>query len=192
MASLNARVSAVCLIAGSVATLALALAPELKPLRILALGIFALGAWGFADEMGVRKPLNRAGLVAVAFAVLAKTMVLLEKGDASASGSLLYAFSLLLALLLWSIAFLHRDGGLKVAGAVGASVALIPILGLIAGHIFVGVGVYWGIGTLYDGLSGEMTDTPRIITIVEGVCFVWCIVASTALWTGQIETRPSP
>lgn len=187
MVSLNARVSAVCLIAGSAATLALSLTPELIPLRLFALGIFTFAAWGFADEMGVRKPLNRAGLVALAFAAVAKTVVLLDSGDAFVAGNLLYAFSLLLALLLWSLAFLHRDGGLKVAGAVGASVAFIPILALIAGHVFVGLGVFWGIGTLYAGVSGAMTDTPQIITIIEGACVVWSVIAAGALWTGQIK-----
>lgn len=101
--------------------------------------------------------------------------------------SLLYAFSLLLALLFWSLAFLHRDGGLKVAGALGASATVLPIIALIAGHIFVGVGAWWGIGTLYNGLEDVTQAAPQIITIIEIVFFLWSLLAAAALWTGQIE-----
>ncbi|MCP3968780.1 MAG: hypothetical protein GY717_00365 [Rhodobacteraceae bacterium] len=191
MASVNARVSAAGLIAGSAATLAVGFAPELVPLSFVALGLWVFGAWGFADEMGVRKPLNRAGLVALVFAAVARILVLLDVGNSVVSGSLLYAFALLLALLFWSMAFLHRDGRLKIAGAVGASATIIPILALIAGHVFVGVGAYWGIGSLYGGLSSPMTDTPRIITIIEVVLVVWSLIAGTALWTGKIENSPA-
>lgn len=188
MASLNARVSAIGLIAGSAATVALGFAPELVPLRFVALGIFVFGAWGFADEMRMHKPLNRAGLVAIAFATVAKTLLLLDSSAFAASSSLLYAFALLLALLLWSIAFMHRDGPLKIAGAIGASVTFIPILALIAGHIFVGVGAYWGIGALYDGLNGVMVADPQIVTIIEVVCAAWSLVAGALLWTDHIKT----
>lgn len=188
MASLNARVSAVGLIGGSAATFALGFAAELVPLRFVALGLFVLGAWGFADEMGAHKPLNRAGLVALAFATVAKTLLLLDGSSPAASSNLLYAFALLLALLLWSMAFMHRDGPLKIAGAIGASVTFIPILALIAGHIFVGVGAYWGIGTLYGGLNGVMVADPQIITIIEVVCATWSLVVGAVLWTDQIKT----
>lgn len=188
MTSLNARVSAMGLISGSAATAALSFAPELVPLRFLALGFFGLGAWGFACEMGADRPLNRAGLVALAFAIMAKTISLLDGATPTASSSLLYAFALLLALWLWSVAFMHRDGPLKIAGAIGASVTILPILALIAGHIFVGVGAYWGIGALYEGLNGGMTAEPQIITIVESVCAAWSLVAGALLVTGRIPT----
>lgn len=191
MASLNARVSAVGLIVGSFAALALAFAPELVPLRLFALGFFVFGAWGFADEMGVHKPLNRAGLVALAFAAVAKTLELLNLGNSVISGSsLLYGFALLFALLLWSMAFLHRDGQLKIAGAIGASVTVTPILVLISGHIFVGVGALWGISTLYGGLNDTLYDPPQIITIIDVVIAIWSLIAGAVLWTGQIEMSP--
>ncbi|EAV40118.1 hypothetical protein SIAM614_28766 [Stappia aggregata IAM 12614] len=78
MVTLNARVGAVALVLGSCGTAALSfLAPDLTPLRLLSFAVVLLGSWAFADEMGIRKPLNRAGLVAIAFAGLAKTLVLL-------------------------------------------------------------------------------------------------------------------
>lgn len=188
MVSLNARVSAVSLVVGSVATLALSLTPELVPLRFIALMVCVVGAWAFADEMGIRKPLNRAGFVAFVFAVLAKTMMLLNVDNSEVAGSsLLYAFTLLLALFLWSMAFLHRDGQLKFAGAVGAFATIVSILTLIAGHIFVGVGALWGIGSLYGQLNAVTSGAPQIFTVIEVVFVVWSLVASAALWTGQIK-----
>lgn len=188
MASLNARVSAVNLSIGSIATLALSFAPELVPLRFIALGLCLSGAWGLADEMGAQKPLNRAGLVAFGFAGIAQTLILLGASSAVIpTSSLLYAFGLLSAMLLWSIAFLHRDGALKLAGLVGASVTLVPIVALIAGHIFVAVAGVWGIGTLYEGLNGAATDVPRIRTIIDVVFVFWGLMAAAVLWTGQIK-----
>ena len=189
MVSLNARVGAVALTVGSAATVALSLAPQLVPLRFVAFGLCVFGAWAFADEMGLRKPLNRAGMVALVFAAGAKSLVLLNVGtSAAAGGSLLYAFSLLLALLLWSLAFLHRDKRLKIVGAIGASVAVLPIVALIAGHVFVGIGALWGIGTLYGATYATNADTPEIISIIELVFLVWSLFAAVALWTGQIES----
>lgn len=193
MTSLNARTGAIALILGSGGTIALSLAPELIPIRFLALGLSIFGGWAFADEMGLRKPLNRAGMVALSFAAGAKTLVLLDAGTAANAGSsLLYAFSLLLALLLWSIAFLHRDRQMKIVGGVGASAALIPILMLIAGHIFVGVGALWGIGTLYGGANAAMESTPAIITIIELIFLKWCLLAAAALLYGKIGSSPQP
>ncbi len=193
MVSLNARVGAITLVVGSWATAALVLAPELVPLRFAALMVSTMGASAFADEMGIRKPLNRAGLIAFAFAALAKTLMLLNVGNSEVAGSsLLYAFTLLLALLLWSMAFLHRDGKLKAAGAVGASVTIISISVLIAGHIFVGMGALWGIGSLYGTITSETTDAPKIIMIIEVVYAVWSLFAAMALWTGQIKVSPAP
>lgn len=187
MASLNAGFGAIGLVAGSGATVALGLAPELVALRFVALGVFACGAWAFADEMGADKPLNRAGLVCLGFAVVAKILVLLGVDGGGASAGVLYAFALLFALLFWSIAFLHRGTGLKAIGAVGASMAVVPILILVAGHVFVGFGALWGMGALYSGMEGALADALRIVLIVEIVCAVWSVLAGIALWMGWIE-----
>lgn len=192
MISLNARVSAVCLVVGSVATLVLSMAPQLVALRFIALMTCTVGAWAFADEMGIGKPLNRAGLVAFAFAVVAKILVLLDVGNSDvAGGRLLYALMLLLALLLWSMAFLHRDGPLKVAGAIGASATIMSIVALVAGHIFVGVGAFWGIGSLYGQFDAARTGTPQIMSLIEIIFVAWSAIAGAALWTGKITRSPA-
>ena len=57
--TLNARVSAWCLVAGAIAALVLSLqSPPLTPLRLLTLAVTTTGAWAFCDEMGMRKPLG--------------------------------------------------------------------------------------------------------------------------------------
>jgi hypothetical protein len=47
--------------------------------------------------------------------------------------------SMLCALLLWSVAFLHRQRSLKVLGAVGLVASAAPIAKLIVGHLAVGL-----------------------------------------------------
>src|SRR2546430_1966242 len=61
---------------------------------------------------------------------------------------LLYATFLLAAMLLWSVAFLHRERTLKVVGAVGALASFASIAAVIVGHIALGTGAAFGIGAL--------------------------------------------
>jgi len=44
---------------------------SLLPLRILAIATLVFGVWAFSDEMGLRKPLNRAAFVSFVIAMLA-------------------------------------------------------------------------------------------------------------------------
>ena len=193
MVTLNVRVGAVALVLGSCGTAALSfLAPDLTPLRLLSFAVVLLGSWAFADEMGIRKPLNRAGLVAIAFAGLAKTLVLLGADPAVHSKYLLlYAFALLIALLLWSVALLHRDRRMKIMGAFGTAGAVVPIILLVAGHVIVGAGAILGVSSLYE-LSGEnINSTPGIIRIIEAIFFGWGALVAIALWSGQLSRPPN-
>ena len=188
MTTLNARVGAAALVAGSGGTVLLKLVPTgLVPMLVLALGLSALGAWAFADEMGLRKPLNRAGLVAFAFAAMAKAMVLLQQPGSGQRFLVLYLFSLLLALLLWSLALLHRDGSLKLAGALGAAGAVLPVLMLVAGHIFLGAGAIWGISALDGAATAQPQASPAIVGIIDAIFLAWSLLAAAALWSGKIE-----
>ena len=188
MTTLNARVGAVALVAGSGGTVLLRLVPaDLAPMLVLALGLSALGAWAFADEMGLRKPLNRAGLVAFAFAAMARTMVLLQEPGSGQRFLVLYLFSLLLALLLWSLALLHRDGPLKVAGALGAAGTVLPILLLVAGHLFLGAGAIWGISALYGAATAQPQVSPAIVGVINAIFLAWSLLAAAALWSGRME-----
>lgn len=72
--TLNARVGAITLVIGAPMTLVLShTSVPLAPLRIITLAIAAFAAWSFSDEMGIRKPLNRAGFIF--FSIAAFTMV---------------------------------------------------------------------------------------------------------------------
>ena len=116
-ATLNAKVAAVGLIVGAVGLDFLnQFAPDLVPLRLMAAGALIFGAWAFCDEMGLRKPLNRAGFVTFAFAMFAVCFSILDPAIAGGKLVLVYAFALLFAMLIWSAAFLPmqrraRSGG---------------------------------------------------------------------------------
>jgi len=77
----NARVGAVSLAASAFLTLLLShFAASLAPLRLLSVAGFAFAAWCFCDEMGLRKPLNRAGFVLFVIAMGAKVQLILGVG----------------------------------------------------------------------------------------------------------------
>ncbi|WP_223248358.1 hypothetical protein, partial [Sulfurirhabdus autotrophica] len=120
---------------------------SLAPLRILTLTVAAFAAWAFCDEMGLRKPLNRAGFIFFTIAAITKVQISLGIATEFAGRYyLLYAAFLLLAVLFWSIALLHRQRELKVIGAVGVIATLAPIAAIIVGHIVVGLGAALGVG----------------------------------------------
>jgi hypothetical protein len=189
MATLNARAGAVAAPMGAAGGLALNYAGTgLAPLSLLCLAAACFGVWAFADEMDVRRPLNRAGLVAYMFAAGSKVVVLLDASSAN-QFLILYAFALLTALLFWSIALLHRDGTPKLAGAAGALGAVAPLALLVAGHLFVGAGAALGVSMLYQaGANLARLDLP-VIALVEGTLLVWSVIVATLLWTGQIRAN---
>lgn len=190
MTSLNARAGAVALLVGAGGGLALNLEnASLTPALVACLALTGFGVWSFADEMGLRRPLNRAGLVAFLFAAWAKGMVLMS-AEGGARFAILYVFALLVALLLWSIALLHRGGVSRVFGAFGAMGALTPILLLVVGHLFIGAAALFGIAALFGAASPATAQLP-IVRIVEGVLLAWAALVSALLWTGRIRTEPA-
>lgn len=192
--TLNARVGAVTLAAGALMTLLLShTAVSLAPLRLLALAVAAFAVWAFADEMGIRKPLNRAGLVFFSIAAVAKVQVALGV-EAQFAGRylLLYAAFLLLAVLLWSVAFLHRQKELKVVGAVGVLATLTPIAAIVVGHVVVGVGATLGVGSLLAATNGLAPGDTSFVTMVERIFGLWSYVAAWLLWRGHIVGAQAP
>jgi hypothetical protein len=181
--SLNARVGAVALAGSAFLTLLLShVDASLSPMRLLAVAGFAFAAWCFCDEMGLRKPLNRAGLVLFGIAMAAKVQRILGVGDdVSGRYDLLFAAFLLLALLMWSVAFLHRQRSVKVIGAVGVVASLTPIVALVVGHVAVGAGAFLGVKGLLSG--GDHT----FIRLVERMLGLWGYVAAWLLWRGHIR-----
>jgi hypothetical protein len=123
--SRNAKVAAITLAVAAFMTLLLShFSATLAPMRLLTLTAAAFAAWAFCDEMGLKKPLNRAGFVFFVIATITKVQILLGlETQFLARYYLLYTAFLLLAILFWSAAFLHRQRELKVVGAIGALAA---------------------------------------------------------------------
>ena len=188
-ASLNARVSAVALVVGAIAQVVLSsLGAALTPLRILTLGICTLGVWAFCDEMGMRKPLIRAGFVAFILAEFSRTSALVDPQSlAIGRHYVLYAFAIMIALLLWSVAFLHRQRELKVAGAIGAAATIAPILAMIVGHIALGAGAVYGIGSLMAAADGAQLNDYSFIKALDLLFAIWACMSAWFLWRGHIQ-----
>lgn len=188
--SLNAKVSAVALVIGSVTLLALATqaANSLAPLRLSTLGIIAFGIWAFCDEMGMQKPLIRAGFCAFVTAMFARLSVLVE-AYANSLGRyyLLYAFGLLIAMLIWSIAYLHRQRDLKFVGALGVFASIAPIMALIIGHIALGASAAFGIGSLLAATEGAAMNDFSAISTIDAMFALWSLVTARFLWRGYIQ-----
>jgi len=191
--TLNARVGAVTLAVGAFMTLLLShIDASLAPLRILTLAIAAFAAWAFCDEMGLRKPLNRAGFVCFAIALMTKVQILLGVATQFVGRyNLLYAAFLLLAILFWSVAFLHRQRELKVVGAIGVLATLTPIAAIIVGHIVVGLGAAVGVGSLLSATEGGSPSDLSFVTMVERIFGLWAYVAAWLLWRGHIVNEPA-
>lgn len=187
--TLNARVGAIAIGVAAIGTAALALAPEqLAPLSLLSLLIATFGLWALSDEMGMKKPLVRGAFVAFAFAAAAKSQALLNLDvEVVARYSVFYAFSVLLALLLWSAAFLHREKELKIVGTLGVVATATPIILLIVGHVVVGVGGIFGITALFSIADGPLQTKFAAIDNIDFIFSGWAIVASLMLWGGYIR-----
>lgn len=190
--SANARVGAVALAASAFLTLLLShVSASLAPLRLLTLAASAFAAWCFCDEMGLRKPLNRAGFVVFVIAVGAKVQLILGVGPTAAGRhAVLFAAFLLLAVLFWSVAFLHRQRSVKVVGAVGLVATVLPIAALVAGHLAVGAGAFVGIKALLAAGDGAALTDRSFVTLVERLFGLWGYVAAWLLWSGQIAAAP--
>jgi hypothetical protein len=186
--TLNAKVGAITMALAALSILLLShFSLPLAPLRILALAFAAFAAWCFCDEMGLRKPLNRAGFVLFAIAAVAKVQVTLGVApELSGRYYLLYAAFLLAAMLFWSVAFLHRQRTLKVVGTLGAIASLAPIIALVAGHVAVGAGAMLGIDALLSAAEGAAPADLAFVTLVERMFGLWAYLTAWLLWRGHI------
>lgn len=192
--SLNAKVGAVALAAAAFLTLVLSHFSEpLAPLRLLSLALSAFAAWSFCDEMGIHKPVNRAGFVFFSIAAAAKLQIVLGVATAFAGRYyLLYAAFLLAALLFWSVAFLHRKTTLKVVGAVGVLASLAPIIALVVGHVAIGTGAVLGVGAMLSATEGAAPADLGFVTLVERMFGLWGYITAWFLWRGHIRSEAVP
>ncbi len=192
--SLNGRVASITLVFSALLTLILThTSVPLTPLRICAITVATIAVWSFVDEMGVRKPLNRAGFVCFAIAVFCKVQISLGiEHSLLGRYMLLYAAFLLLSVLLWSVAFLHRKRELKIVGAVGLAATLVPLAAILIGHIAVGYGAILGVGTMLSASSGSIVQDNDFVIVVERIFGLWAYVAAFLLWKGHIVNSELP
>jgi hypothetical protein len=190
--SLNAKVGAGALAIAAFTILLLSHFTEpLAPLRLLSLAVAAFAAWCFCDEMGMRKPLNRGGFVF--FCIAAATKVQITLGiPANVVGRyyLLYASFLLVALCLWSLAYLHRQRTLKVIGALGIATSVAPILALVIGHIVVGASAIFGVGAILSATEGLAPTDLSFVGLIERLFGLWSYLTAWLLWRGHIQSSP--
>jgi len=192
--SLNAKVGAIALLAAAFLTLLLShfSAPP-APLRLLSLALAAFATWSFCDEMGMRKPLNRGGFVFFAIALAAKVQIALGvAAEFAGRYHLLYATFLLAAMLLWSVAFLHRERTLKVVGAVGALASFVSIAAVVIGHIALGTGAALGVGALLSATDGASPADLGFVALVERMFGLWGYLTAWLLWRGHIRSSAPP
>lgn len=187
--TLNARIGATLLMAGCLMQLALSHAQApLVPLKLLALGVLTTGGWAFADEMGTRKPLIKAGFVAFVASVFARAIALMIAPHAlSGRFYLFFAVAALLGLLVWSVALLHRQREAKLAGAIGVMASLTPLGALIGGHLVLGFEAFFGIDALMHAAEGQSLVDLRAIRIVDMLTLLWSSFAAFLLLTGRIR-----
>ncbi|MBV1909817.1 MAG: hypothetical protein KUG78_10885 [Kangiellaceae bacterium] len=187
--SLNARVAAVGLIVAAFATLLLShFSESLAPLRILTVAVAIFAVWAFCDEMGLKKPLNRAGFVFFVIATVSKVQILIGLAtEIIGRYYLLYAAFLLMAVLFWSIALLHRQRSLKVVGAVGLLASLAPIIALVIGHVAVGFSAVLGVDAMLSVAEGSSTSDLGFVIMVERIFGIWAYVVAFLLWRGHVK-----
>lgn len=192
--SYNAKVAALAFAAAALGTLLLShVSAPLAPLRLLVLVLSIFAVWAFCDEMGLKKPLNRAGFIFFAIAAATKAQIVLGVGeDVAARYRLLYAAFLLLAVLFWSLAFLHRQKTLKAVGAVGLTASVLPIVVLIAGHLGLGLGAYLGLNAMLPAVDGAAAVDPGFVTLVERIFGLWGYGAAWFMWRGYMEPAVQP
>ena len=192
--SLNAKVGAITLAIAAFSILVLSHFSEpLAPLRLLSLALAAFAAWAFCDEMGIHKPLNRAGFVFFAIAVATRVQISLGvAAEVVGRYYLLSAAFLLAALLFWSVAFLHRQRTLKVVGAVGVLTSLTPIVALIIGHVTLGAGAVLGVGAMLSAAEGATPADLGFVTLIERMFGIWGYLTAWLLWRGHIRSSALP
>jgi hypothetical protein len=187
--TLNAKAGAIALAAASFAILLLShVGAPLAPIRLLALALAAFAIWAFCDEMGIRKPLNRAGFVLFVLAILARTQTVLGvPSDVLARYYLLYSTFMLSAILLWSVAFLHREQTLRILGTLGIAGSLAALALVIAGHLVVGAGAVLGVGAMLAATNGSAPTDLSFVSFIDRMFGLWGYVTAWLLWRGHIQ-----
>jgi len=189
--TLNAKVASIALAFSALVTLMLThTSTPLAPIRICTITVAMIAVWAFVDEMGIRKPLNRAGIVCFVISVMCKIQLLLGIDDnIMGRYSLLYSAFLLLAVFFWSVAFLHCKRVFKYVGAIGLMATIVPLAAIVIGHIAVGYGAFLGVGVILSASEGTGAQNVGFVIVVERIFGLWAYVAAFLLWRGHIAAK---
>lgn len=187
--STNGRIGALAMAVSAPANLVLHMHGQtLGPLSYVAWLVLSFGILCFCEEMGAGKPLNRAGLVLFAASFWANTMATFTVDPAMlARANLLYAFSALGAVVLWSIALMHRKEAVRAMGTVGAAVGGGALLLLIMAHLLLGASTIVGFSQLFAALDQSRQGPPYALTVIDAVICVWSLSTALLLWTGRVR-----
>lgn len=188
--SRNARTGALALAIGAPLNLILHMqGPRLGPLSYAAWLILSFGVLCFLEEMGARKPLNRAGLVLFVAAFCAETMAMLSVDVAVvARAGLLYAFTTLGALIFWSVALMHRTRTARAIGTIGTAVGGFALVLLVAAHLLLGAATILGFSQLFVALENPGQSSFTALVAIDSVLVAWCLPTAILLWTTRLQS----
>ena len=188
--SRNARTGAVALVLSSPLHALASLPGEtLAPLAYICwLGV-SFGVLCLCEELGVRKPLNRAGLILFGAAFCARSLMLVAADPQLYVRSVLFfAFAMMAALLFWSVALMHRSQAPRAVGIFGAAITASTLALIVAAHLLVGSITIWGFGGLFAAVSSSTPRTGDAMAVVDFVLCLWGVVTAYLLWTRDLRT----
>ena len=96
-------------------------------------------------------------------------------------------FALLLAVLVWSVAFVRRQPDLRRLGLLGAGASLLPLALIVVGHLLVGLGAWTGASGLLALTEGGAALGTSPMNVIEAVFVVFCLLAAGFLWRGRMD-----
>lgn len=180
----NARFGAVALMVGGVLFGGFAWVDGAAPLRIFAMAALLFGQLCYAQEAGYEKPLTKFVLV---WLFIAAVGLLMFEALAAPKAALLFAFAGFAAVLVWSIAMLHRPGQARAAGKIGAFAGVTSLAVLIGGHVFVGFGAALGLQALSSAATAQTADVVGIVRAVESMMGLWALAGAWMLFAGVLN-----
>ena len=92
-----------------------------------------------------------------------------------------------MALFFWSVAFLHRQRGLKVPEQSVSQRSLAPIVALVAGHVALGAGAILGVDAVLSAASGSVPTNLGFVTLVERMFGLSGYLVAWLLWRGHVR-----
>jgi hypothetical protein len=151
---------------------------------IAVLAILTYGFMGLADQMGGRKPLVRAGLIAYLLGMIAMlNAIMASTVSANQNFAITGIVAISAAMLFWSIALLHRKGAPRLAGVVGLAGSAGPAMLTLPAAV----------GLSLAATSGAvLTSHPMVLdvttmTLVVAVQAAWNLVIAVMLFRGTIR-----